>query len=86
MRFTPQPLKNGLLRAKGSFMHALVSWPIRRGMQVTKPRVLVTNIMMLKEKARFDRAIKDLGYEPVWTEVDQFLTESRCLQLVGEID
>ena len=67
-------------------MHALVSWPIRRGMQVTKPRVLVTNIMMLKEKARFDRAIKDLGYEPVWTEVDQFLTESRCLQLVGEID
>lgn len=53
---------------------------------MTKPRVLVTNIMMLKEKARFDRAIKDLGYEPVWTEVDQFLTESRCLQLVGEID
>lgn len=49
-------------------------------------RVLVTNIMMLKEKARFDEEIKKRGYEPVWVDVDQFVNEERCLELVGDID
>ena len=50
------------------------------------PRVLVSNIMMLKEKDRFDAEIRNLGYEPVWANVAQFLDEAACLEQVGEID
>nr|WP_321454977.1 phosphoglycerate dehydrogenase [uncultured Cohaesibacter sp.] len=49
-------------------------------------RVLVSNIMMLKEKPRFDTELKAIGYEPVWADVSQFLTEADCLKLVGDID
>ncbi|WP_440408398.1 phosphoglycerate dehydrogenase [Neorhizobium petrolearium] len=49
-------------------------------------KVLVSNIMMLKEKERFDKAIRDLGYEPIWATADQYLTEQQCISLVGEID
>ena len=49
-------------------------------------KVLVSNIMMLKEKDRFDKAVRDLGYDPVWAAPDQFLSEQECLNLVGEID
>jgi len=49
-------------------------------------RVLVSNIMMLKERERFDRAIRERGYEPVWATPEQFLSEAECLDLVGEID
>jgi D-3-phosphoglycerate dehydrogenase len=49
-------------------------------------RVLVSNIMMLKEKDRFDKSIRDLAYEPVWVAPDQFLREDECMELVGEID
>ena len=49
-------------------------------------RVLVTNMMMLKERDRFDRELRDRGYEPIWVDVEQFLTEERCLDLVGDID
>ncbi|WP_298982866.1 phosphoglycerate dehydrogenase [uncultured Roseibium sp.] len=49
-------------------------------------KVLVSNIMMLKEKDRFDKAIRDLEYDPVWAAPDQFLSEQECLDLVGEID
>ena len=52
----------------------------------TPPRVLVSNIMMLKERPRFDAALHDMGYEPVWPEVAQFLDEAQCLALVGDID
>lgn len=50
------------------------------------PRVLVSNIMMLKEKDRFDAALREMGYTPVWPEVTQFLDEAACLAQVGEID
>ncbi len=49
-------------------------------------KVLVSNIMMLKEKDRFDASIRALGYEPMWASPDQFLTEAECLKLVGDID
>lgn len=49
-------------------------------------RVLVSNIMMLKERERFDREIKQRGYEPVWASPEQFLSEDDCLDLVGDID
>lgn len=49
-------------------------------------RVLVSNIMMLKEKERFDRAIRERGYVPVWANAAQFLSESDCLDLVGDVD
>jgi len=48
--------------------------------------VLVSNIMMLNEKERFDETIRKCNYEPIWAEADQFLDEKQCLELVGEID
>jgi D-3-phosphoglycerate dehydrogenase len=50
------------------------------------PRVLVSNIMMLKEKDRFDGEIRKLAYEPVWMDVAQFMDEAACIEQVGEID
>ncbi|SFJ94475.1 D-3-phosphoglycerate dehydrogenase [Pseudovibrio ascidiaceicola] len=49
-------------------------------------RVLVSNIMMLKERERFDKQLRDSGYQPVWPKVKQFLTENDCLKLVGDVD
>lgn len=53
---------------------------------MTPARVLVTNMMMIKERDRFDKEIRDRGYEPIWVDVEQFLAEDRCLDLVGDID
>ncbi|MEQ9241982.1 phosphoglycerate dehydrogenase [Roseovarius indicus] len=41
---------------------------------------------MIKERDRFDKEIRDRGYEPIWVDVEQFLAEDRCLELVGDID
>ncbi|MBL4793560.1 MAG: hypothetical protein JKY97_11610, partial [Citromicrobium sp.] len=41
---------------------------------------------MLKEKPRFDQELKTRGYEPVWVDVEQYLTEARCLELAGDFD
>lgn len=48
--------------------------------------VLVSNVMMLKEKDRFDKSIRDFGYEPIWAPAEQFLSEEQCLSLVGDVD
>lgn len=50
------------------------------------PRVLISNIMMLKERPRFDAALREMGYDPVWAEVHQFMDEAACLAAVGDID
>lgn len=50
------------------------------------PTVLVSNIMMINERERFDKELKDAGYEPVWPQVSQFLSEDECLQLAGKFD
>lgn len=49
-------------------------------------KVLISNIMMLNEKERFDRKIRDIGCIPIWADVKQFLSEKECLGLVGDID
>lgn len=49
-------------------------------------RVLVSNIMMLKERERFDRILRDRDVEPVWADVSQFLDEEACLGCVGEVE
>lgn len=49
-------------------------------------RVLVSNLMMIKEQPRFDAMLKERGYVPVWAEVDQYLDEAACLSAVGSID
>lgn len=49
-------------------------------------RVLVSNIMMLNERARFDAALRAMDCEPIWPEVKQFMDEAQCLSLVGDID
>ncbi|AXI47998.1 hypothetical protein C1J03_19530 [Sulfitobacter sp. SK012] len=54
--------------------------------ETNRPRVLVSNIMMLNEKPRFDAALKDMGYDPIWPDVTQFMDEAQCLSLVGDID
>ncbi|MEM6603038.1 MAG: phosphoglycerate dehydrogenase [Pseudomonadota bacterium] len=41
---------------------------------------------MLKERDRFDKKIKSLGFEPLWAETSQFLNQDQCLSLVGDID
>lgn len=52
----------------------------------SKPRVLISNIMMLKERPRFDAALREMGYEPVWADVKQFMDEAECLAAVAEVD
>lgn len=49
-------------------------------------QVLVSNIMMLNERDRFDAELRSCGVEPIWPEVDQFLSESACLDLAGSFD
>lgn len=53
---------------------------------MARPKVLVSNIMMLKERPRFDAELRAMGYDPVWAEVHQFLDEAACLAAVGGID
>lgn len=48
--------------------------------------VLVSNVMMLNEKERFDLRLREMGFEPVWAEVNQFLREDECLAFAGQID
>jgi D-3-phosphoglycerate dehydrogenase len=43
-------------------------------------------MMMLKERPRFEAAIADKGWEPVFADVDQYLTEEQCLQYAGQCD
>ena len=53
---------------------------------MAQPRVLVSNIMMLNERERFDAEIRKLGYDPLWADVSQFMDEAACLAAVGDID
>lgn len=50
------------------------------------PRVLVSNIMMLKNRDRFDCEIRALGAEPVFADVEQYLSEEACLAYAGDFD
>ena len=49
-------------------------------------KVLVSNIMMLNERERFDRVLRQKGYEPVFAQVDQYLDEAACVAYVGDVD
>ena len=49
-------------------------------------KVLVSNLMMLKEKARFENVLRLRGIEPIFPEVDQHLTREQCLYFAGKID
>lgn len=53
-------------------------------------RVLVSNIMMLRERGRFDAALRAMGHEPVWAPdrvaYGQFMDEAQCLAFAGEVD
>lgn len=49
-------------------------------------KILISNLMMLKERERFDREIRDLGAVPVWANVRQYLNEEECLPFAGEVD
>jgi D-3-phosphoglycerate dehydrogenase / 2-oxoglutarate reductase len=57
---------------------------------MTAPHVLVSNIMMLKERDRFDAALRALGYVPVWApdhvSYSQFMDENQCMSFAGKID
>lgn len=48
--------------------------------------VLVSNLMMLKERDRFDAILKEKGYNPVFPEVSQFLSEDEMLEWAGRVD
>ncbi len=49
-------------------------------------KVLVSNIMMLNEKERFDTILREQGYDPIWPQVSQFMDEAQCLSFAGEVD
>lgn len=49
-------------------------------------RVLVSNIMMINERDRFDALLRERGVVPVWPTVNQFMDEAQCLSFAGEID
>lgn len=49
-------------------------------------KILVSNIMMLNERERFELKLKEMGYEPVFPEVNQFLKEEELLSMVGDYD
>jgi len=49
-------------------------------------RVLVSNLMMLKEKERFKDILKSHDIESIFTEIDQHLTKDQCLNFAGKID
>ncbi|EPX84496.1 Phosphoglycerate dehydrogenase [Rubellimicrobium thermophilum DSM 16684] len=53
-------------------------------------QVLVSNIMMLKERDRFDAALRAMGHEPLWAPdrvtYGQFMDEGQCLAFAGEVD
>ncbi|MGI3170747.1 phosphoglycerate dehydrogenase [Pseudooceanicola sp. C21-150M6] len=49
-------------------------------------KVLVSNIMMINERDRFDALLKARGVDPIWPEVNQFMDEAQCLSFAGEID
>jgi D-3-phosphoglycerate dehydrogenase len=49
-------------------------------------QVLVSNLMMLKERPRFESAIAAKGWVPTFVEVDQFLSEEQCLRYAGQFD
>lgn len=49
-------------------------------------KVLVSNIMMLNERDRFDAALRARGVEPIWPDVNQFMDEAQCLSLAGSFD
>lgn len=53
---------------------------------MTSPRILVSNIMMMRQKARIDSELRARGYEPTWADVVQYMGEEQCLSLVGEFD
>ncbi len=49
-------------------------------------KILVSNLMMLKEKKRFSKEISDRGFKAVFPRVNQFLTEDEALKYAGQID
>ncbi|MDA7967126.1 phosphoglycerate dehydrogenase [Ruegeria sp.] len=49
-------------------------------------QVLVSNIMMINEKDRFDALLRDRGVHPIWPEVNQFMPEAQCLEYAGDVD
>jgi D-3-phosphoglycerate dehydrogenase / 2-oxoglutarate reductase len=49
-------------------------------------QVLVSNIMMLNERDRFDAVLRARGVTPIWPVVNQFMDEAQCLQYAGEVD
>ncbi|TMV92399.1 hypothetical protein FGG78_08380 [Thioclava sp. BHET1] len=49
-------------------------------------QVLVSNIMMINERNRFDAALREKGITPIWPDVNQFMGEAQCLEYAGKID
>ncbi|WP_412074391.1 phosphoglycerate dehydrogenase [Tritonibacter mobilis] len=49
-------------------------------------KILVSNIMMINERDRFDAILRERGLTPIWPEVNQFMDEAQCLEFAGEID
>lgn len=51
-----------------------------------RKRVLVSNLMMLKERDRFEKLLCDNQIEPIFPNVSQCMTVEQCHSYAGEID
>ena len=49
-------------------------------------KILVSNIMMLKDTARFERELNAKGLEAVFPKVNQYMNEAELLPIVSEFD
>lgn len=49
-------------------------------------QVLVSNIMMINERERFDQILRARNVTPIWPEVNQFMNEAQCLEFAGQVD
>lgn len=49
-------------------------------------KVLVSNIMMINERDRFDALLRARGVEPIWPEIQNSMSEADCLACAGTFD
>ena len=49
-------------------------------------KVLVSNLMMLKERTRFESLLLTNNIQPIFPEVSQSMTKEQCLSYAGHID
>ena len=53
---------------------------------MSRKRVLVSNVMMQKERERFEKLLLENNLDPIFPSVTQCMTSEQCHSYAGEID